>query len=289
MTAFADILSRNLGNMSVLELEPEDQLTDRDVASFSVEPDRDYHAQSKFYLSSHGLKKFRQSPALFIKDRRGLLEETDRKAYRFGRAAHCWICEGPGVFQKRFSIGGPINPKTGRSYGADTIKFREWETTQDIECLTPEQAQHIGWMGNSVWAHRDAKKLLERGWPELVVRTIYGSHNSQGRIDWISPRHGIVDLKTCENLTFFPNDIERFDYLPQLAYYRELVRIKTDKELPCYIIGAEKQEPYRAGVWQLSRQKLDEARAINEAAMARLTECIKLDSWPTGYEEMRIY
>lgn len=280
-TTFADIVRRNIGDMLVGEIE--DPITD--LTAFATEPFDVYQNAAKFHVSSHLLKDFRQSPLLFQRKRLGYVVDKDRKAYRFGRATHVLTLEGKDAFAERYAVGGPTNPKTGKRYGEDSKAFAEWEAKQNKECLTEVQALQICWMANSVWSHKDARPLLEEGWPELVVRANYAGHSCQGRLDWLNPRRGIPDLKTCDNLDFFEMDTKRFGYEHQLAFYRALVRIKTGRTLPCFLIGIEKQEPYRAGVWRLSG--LDKAEAENEQALRDLQRCLELNVWPTGYEEMR--
>lgn len=55
-----------------------------------------------------------------------------------------------------------------------------------------------------------------------------------------------------------------------------------------YIIGVEKREPYRVGVWKLTDELVMAASCENQRAMARLKRCREADEWPTDYEELRV-
>jgi hypothetical protein len=59
--------------------------------------------------------------------------------------------------------------------------------------------------------------------------------------------------------------------------------------VPVHLIAVEKKEPYRCGVWQLSSEVLNLAQKENEQAIDRLHACIANDSWPTAYEEPRVF
>ena len=150
---------------------------------------------------------------------------------------------------------------------------------------------------SAVWLHPIAGELLDGGWAEGTVRTTYNGEPVQIRIDYFNPnfrdeltgREGaIIDLKTCESIDFFESDARRYGYLHQLAFYREVMRIASGEEFPVYIIAVEKKAPYRVGVWKLAPEALDDAKADNERAISLLRECRCQDSWPTGYEEMRV-
>jgi len=122
-----------------------------------------------------------------------------------------------------------------------------------------------------------------------VVRAEYIGLPCQIRIDWLHPKNGIVDLKTCDDLTWFEADSRRYSYLYQLAFYRAVLSLVTDHLLvPVHIIAVEKKEPFRCGVWRVADDALASAQRENEAAIRRLKAYREMDQWPTGYEEVRL-
>lgn len=255
------------------------------------EPAGDYHARSRNgeYLSSHLLADFRESPALFHKKINGEIEETESTAFTIGRAAHSLILEGRCAFDREYVVSdGPINPKTGESYGKNTKAYAEWAATQDREVLSGKDFGFISKLQTSVLLHPVANELLAQGVAEGVVRAEYCGVPCQIRMDFFSPTAGLVDLKTCDSLKWFESDCRRYGYILQLAFYRAVIRIVTGITVPVHIIAVEKSEPHSTGVWKLAEDVLAEAERINEAAIKRLRECHRTGNWPTGYEEIRI-
>ena len=59
-------------------------------------------------------------------------------------------------------------------------------------------------------------------------------------------------------------------------------------EADCYLIGVEKNEPMRCGVWKLTDGILQACACENERAIAELRECRRANTWPTRTEDMRI-
>ena len=139
----------------------------------------------------------------------------------------------------------------------------------------------------SVWLNRAASELLAEGFAEGTVRRVYCGTPCQIRCDWMCPS-GLVDLKTCDNLDYFEGAARAYGYVHQMAFYRAILREATGETVPVHLIAVEKAEPLRCGVWRISEAVLGEAERQNEAAIARLLECRRADSWPTGYEDVRL-
>jgi len=253
------------------------------------EPEEAYHAKSKSgeFLSSHFLAEFRKCPMLYQKRIAGEIADEDRPAFTIGRAAHCLILEEPEAFQLRYMVGEPINAKTGKPFGKGTQAYAEWLDAQEKEVISPADFEFITRLDEAVWSHDEAQHLLNDYIPEAVVRAEYCGLPCQIRMDAFSPTRGIVDLKTCDDLTWFEADARRFGYAQQMAFYREVLCVAAGKRWPVHMVAVEKKEPFRCGVWRISEMALDSAANENAAAIARLKDCRKSGVWPTLYEEIR--
>jgi len=260
-----------------------------DLNILDVEPAEQYHARACAFLSSHRLLDFIKCPLLFRKKDLGLIADKDSPAYLLGRAAHTRILEGRDVYEATFALGGPINPKTNRPFGSTTKAFAAWAHAQGKPVLSHEQVDLIEQMAGGVAQNDEAVDLLLYGRAEGVVRAEYCHTPCQIRLDWLHPHRGLVDLKTCDDLTWFESDARRFGYQRQLAFYRAVLARHLDGLLvPVHLVAVEKKEPFRCGVWRVGDETLAIAQSENEAAMRRLLLCRQRDEWPTGYEEIRI-
>lgn len=256
---------------------------------FLREPADLYHAMSQNRLTSHSLADFRRCPLLYHKKKLGLIKEEESTAYLIGRALHTLVLEGRNTFDSTFVVGGPVNPKTGELYGVNTKAYTEWVAAQGKPVLSPSQFNLIWQMAQSVHSHSIAHELLSNGVAEGVVRSNYRGVPCQARIDYFNPQGGIIDLKSCDDLTWFEADARRFGYANQLAFYRALVSRALNLNPAAYLVAVEKKEPYRCGVWRLADALLTQAQEENEAAIDRLQLCTATDVWPTDFEECRIF
>lgn len=259
-----------------------------DLNALSAEPADEYHAKAAEFLSSHQLLDFMRCPWLHFKKRSGLIVEQESPAYMIGRAAHCRILEGRDVYESSFALGGPVNPKTGRPFGANTKTFSEWADAQGKPVLSHDHIDLIENMASGVSMNDEAVDLLLYGRAEGVARATYCGTASQVRIDWTHPHRGIVDLKTCDDLTWFEADAKRYRYVNQMSFYQAVFAEVIGEYVAVHIVAVEKKEPFRCGVWRVSDQSLAVARGENEAAIRRLTSCQANGHWPTGYEEIRL-
>ncbi|MBN2130876.1 MAG: PD-(D/E)XK nuclease-like domain-containing protein [Sedimentisphaerales bacterium] len=253
------------------------------------EPFAGYLEKAKTNLTSHALADFRKCPLLYWKKKQGLIPDEDRPAFVVGRATHKLILEGQAAFSEEFAVGGPINKRTGKPYGANTQAWAEWAAVQGKPVLTTEQYELISQMADGVKAHKVACELLAEGVAEGVVRGEYCGVRAQSRLDWLNVDCGIIDLKTADNLDYFVADARRYGYLHQLAFYAAMFHVVVGEKLPAWFIAIEKQEPFRCGIWRIDDQAIAYARKENEAAIERLKRCVAVDVWETGYEHPLVF
>lgn len=253
------------------------------------EPADEYHAKARDYLSSHQLADFRKCPQLYYQKKLGIIADEDRPAYLIGRAVHTLALEGQQQFDAEYVVGGPINPSTGKPFGTNTKAYAEWAASHGKDVLTENQYAQVSFMAANVRAHEVASELLAEGVAEGVVRADYCGVSCQIRMDWFDPHQGIVDLKTCDDLTWFEADARRFGYGHQVAFYRAVLAQVVGVAMPIHFVAVEKKAPYRVGVWKVSDDTLTAAQRENEAAIERLKRCVEHDEWPTGYEEGRFF
>lgn len=253
-------------------------------------PAEEYHADARAgrYLSSHLLGDFRRSPALYRKKTTGEIPPSDSPALLLGRAAHSLILEGRAAFDGEFLVSdGPTNPKTGEPFGRLSKAYQEWAAEQTRAVVSEKDFGFLVKLQRAVWLNRIASELLAEGFAEGTVRRVYCGTPCQIRCDWFGPA-GLVDLKTCDNLDCFEVAARAYGYVHQMAFYRAILREASGETVPVHLIAVEKNEPLRCGVWRVADAVLDEAERQNEAAVARLLECRRTDTWPTGYEDVRL-
>jgi hypothetical protein len=260
-----------------------------DISCLIREPEATYRAKAKHHLTSHQLTEFRKNPLLYHKRQMGLIPDEDRPAYLIGRAAHTLILEGREVFERSYAVGGPINARTGKPYGANTQAYADWAAAQGKPVITDDQRILVEYMAASVRDHECATDLLSAGTPEGVLRGEHAGMACQSRLDWVNPGRGIVDLKTADNLDYFEVDARSYGYAYQCAFYRSMLAIATEIIAPVFIIAVEKREPFRTGVWVVGQNILALAQKENESAIQRLKRCRDNDTWKTGYEAVRNY
>lgn len=253
-------------------------------------PAEEYHAAAKAgeYLSSHLLGDFRACPMTYHQKMIGQIVQPETDALLMGRAAHTLILEGHATFDDEYLVAdGPLNPKTNEPYGRATKAYASWLLGQHKTVISRKEYGFLCKLEAAVWWHEMASILLTNGFAEGTVRTNYCDEPCQIRIDYFNPDYGIVDLKTCDDLTWFDRDIHRLGYIYQLAFYRAVLREASGETVPVHIVGVEKREPFRVGVWHIGEAALDAAEVFNAAAIRRLQHCRDTNHWPTLFEDVR--
>jgi hypothetical protein len=238
--------------------------------AFETVPAEQYHAVRGLYMTSHRMVAARKSLTDFIEDARNPIGDSD--ALYFGRAAHVYTLEGIEAFHRSYVIGGPVNPRTGKTFGTDSKKFREWSATQPLPAISPEEFALIERMDRAVKGQRAAQQLLASGKAEVTGRTEIAGVPCQIRLDWLSSDDRIVDYKTCSDLSTISIDVEQYGYVTQQAFYRQCVAKLIGKLCPVYLIWCEKSGESPAVVWRLDDDRLDHEAKENERVIEEVKE-----------------
>ena len=243
----------------------------------------EYLDKASDYLSSHALGDFRRSPAILHARRAGEIVWKKSAAFAIGTAAHTLILEGADEYARQYTMDdGPIDPKTGKPYRKNTNKYKAWREDVWNSVISHADDFYVRKMCASVHRHAEAGRLLTGGQAEGVLRGAIEGVECQTRMDYYTAEHGFVDLKTCRNLDDFEQDVSKYGYMYQMAFYH-LMLSAHGMPSKCHIVAVEKVAPYRTGVWR--------CEALPVGAVLRdiieYGESEKTKTWPTRYEAVR--
>jgi hypothetical protein len=145
-------------------------------------------------------------------------------------------------------------------------------------------------MDTSVAFHSVASKIITNGEAEKIIRGELHGVACQSRVDYLvtEDKSGyMIDLKTCQDLTWFEHDAKRFGYVGQIAFYHDLLVTQHDY-IEATIVAVETKYPYRVGVWRISPDTIKAASEDNKKLIEYYQTCRDANGWPTGYEAIRV-
>jgi hypothetical protein len=115
---------------------------------------------------------------------------------------------------------------------------------------------------------------------ELTLVFEWHGHPFKCRLDWYDGER-VWDLKTCRDASprGFRNAINSFNYHMQAALYVDGCILSGLKAHSFNFLAQEKAHPYPYGVYTLSEEALEYARARNEQALDLLLKCKDKDDF----------
>jgi exodeoxyribonuclease VIII len=215
-------------------------------------------------------------------------QPKDTAALRWGSALHTMILE-PARFANEYTIGGPVNKKTGKPYGSDTVAFAEWAMGQVKPILTHEEFRLITGMADAIAAHPVARTIRdEPRQTELSVFWQLDGTPCKARLDCLQPET-IWDIKSCHDASYrgFERAIANFAYHMQAAWYLDGAGQAGLVKSGCrYLwIAVENAAPYALAVYQASLELLQVGHDRCEQAVALWRDCEKKKVWPAAYAQ----
>ena len=187
-------------------------------------------------ISKSQLDDIAISPAVYQWRKNAPIDEEKLTALDMGMALHCLLLE-PDEFEKRFIVAPEFNRRTNAG--------KEEEKNFLLECantgktvMTFEEGRKLRLMRESVFAHPDARWLLEQdGYSESSIYWTDDETSEQCRVRpdrHIKNMPVIFDVKKTAVISRFSTHAEEFRYYVQDAMYSEAYE-KTLNERPDFL------------------------------------------------------
>jgi len=178
-------------------------------------------------VNNSTLKHFRDSTKYGAYKKNASFNPT--AAMRVGTAAHTLTLE-PEKFDEEYIIGGPINEKTGKTYGSDSAKFKNWLEDQEPgkKFLSDQEATLARKVARNTKQDKTAMFWLDQ------------CEYKETAIDWVDPYSGLkckalLDAFSIDNLIFadyktigksvsydeLSKTIYNMGYYQQFAFYND--------------------------------------------------------------------
>jgi len=185
-------------------------------------------------------------------------------------------------------IDGPINEKTGRPYGVDTIAYETFAKAHPGKIiLSGDGREQLNGMAEAVMRHSLASKLIEaRGESELVMVWDDGAVRCKGRLDKYVPRLLAFDLKTTKNASkkTWANAVNDYGYHVQAEFYRRGMEATGIGGTPFVFLVVESRRPYGVVLYEIDAESMAVAKHEVDRALAMVEACQRAGAWP-GYAE----
>ena len=247
--------------------------------------------------NNSSLKIFEDCPARYIHYL--TQEDADNPAFAKGRLWHTAILEFKQMehdyaticqsTQDRLLAEAQAAGSKAKSFSKALSTYKEWAALNEGKEIITEEELSAALAGRRGVYHGAFKEALDRGDAELSVVSEYegidGPMAVKGRFDLYDRETGTIwDLKTTRDAS--PNGFGRlawsYGYVRQAGFYRMLCELEG---LPCEhfrIVAVETAAPYLSGIYTVSPQATRWGSECARAALDRLAECQKTDTWP-GY------
>lgn len=216
------------------------------------------------------------------------------EALDLGIAFHALALEGEEAYRKEVIVGGPVNPKTQRTYGRDTKAFADWLETQPKGRVYLDNAQDemVRAMVSALGENKLAAELLFNcPHREVTYRPAGGLYGLgiQCRVDMESDEPLIVDLKSCESIEKFERNFQEHGYHRQAAAYRRMRSMVTGEpegDIKFMFIAVAKEYPFEVGVFDVEESLLDRGMTEFTEAVYGVRHALTTGEWPRDHGEV---
>jgi len=262
-----------------------------------IQDAKDYHAEAGNgindgkYLGSHILIEYIQNQKLWKrKYKDNAIEFKESEALKKGTAIHRCVLEKGADFVKDYSVGYPINEKTGKEFGATSNIVAEYLAglPKDKPFISKQEMEDILKINEIVESDQWASDAVKNGFNERTIKAKYEGIDCHIRIDCFNPKYGIIDLKKTRSAAGFLKDADKFGYWIQAGFYTKIFEIASGEKLPFFWLVVEDVEPFELVKYELDRSHLEYAQRLVESAVLEFKESIKNNSFLTGREGLQI-
>ena len=248
-------------------------------------------------INNSSLKLFEDCPARYIHYLTA--EDADNPAFAKGRLWHTAILELEHIerdyatichaTQERLLAQAQAAGSKAKSFSKALSTYKEWAALNEGKEIITQEELEAALAGRHGVYHGAFKEALNRGDAELSVVSeyegIHGPMAVKGRFDLYDRETGTIwDLKTTRDAS--PAGFGRlawsYGYVRQAGFYRMLCELEGLPFEHFRIVAVETAAPYLSGIYTVPPEATRWASECARAALDRLAECQKTDTWP-GY------
>lgn len=226
------------------------------------------------------LKELKRSPRHYQHRLQEPLAETP--AMRLGRAVHCAVFE-PDELLFRYAL---YKESKSRGEGARKAWVDFQEANKGKTILDADDWRTVTAIRDAVRAHPVARRYLAGGVPEHTItwKDAQTGIACKARLDWLSHRGAVVDLKTARDVTprRFSSASAQLLYHGQLAFYAAAAQQRYGHAETPVLIAVESTPPHDVVVYRLDAEAIEEGQALVRELLVQLAELRQKppESWP---------
>ena len=235
-------------------------------------------------ISKSQLDDIAESPATYIWRKSAPVDEEKLKALDMGTALHCLLLE-PEEFKDRFIIAPEFNRRTNA--GKDEEKeFLANCAELGKTIMTAEDGRKLQLMRESVFAHPDARWLLEQD--GICEGSLYWTDRETEELCRCRPDKKLssfpilADVKKVDDMARFERHVEEFRYHVQDAMYSDGYR-EIYGEMPDFIFLAVSSSiecgRYPVRVRPLSPEWRSEGHELYRRDLHKFHQCRVNNDW----------
>lgn len=150
--------------------------------------------------------------------------------------------------------------------------------------LRRDELERASAMRAAVLAHPVARGLFAEGEGEVTIEWSMLGHRCRGRLDWLRPNGGFVELKTTRKIDprAFARECGSFLYHAQAAFYSGGLAAATGEEAPDlpFIVSVENTPPHDVAVYRVGYDSLEAGQRKVDEWIKKLDAARRSRLWP---------
>jgi hypothetical protein len=236
-------------------------------------PAEQYYGSSA--LGASKIKAFAESPLHYEK----FSEMKDTPALQFGRAVHCYILEGPEVFNREYAVMPEGMIRRGKEYQA----FLAGAKGKSV--IKQDEFDQIVAMRDALLKSDARDLILREGYTEVSLFWDQDGIQCKGRLDKLIPGERVdimVDYKTTGSADVRKcfRAMDDYKYWLQEAHYGTGYYRVMGRELEAIFVFQEKTPPYDVCLVKMEKAASPVAYDRHTDLMSSLAECTKSKKFP---------
>ena len=244
-----------------------------------------YHADRE-YTSHSKIRDFAEKGPRFYFERhvQHTIEREETDAFRFGNASECLLQQGGQAFAAKYAV---------KTLPGNTTAGKQWAAAQDAAGkIIISQADYDAMLHMVEALQTDCQKgmdLIEHAEQQVTLRGELHGVKVQARPDWVNLDEYAtysVDHKTTKSMRDLLVDLDscgpsiwKLGYHSQAALVRELLRQNGYPHVSCYLLVAEKVQPYRVECIDIENL-LDAGDKWLARVLPQLAQCQQTNTCP---------